>query len=347
MARYLDPKADVTFKKVFGEHKNLVISLLNALLPLDEGKQVEDIEYLTPELVPRTPTSKNTIVDVRCQETGGRQFIVAMQMNWTADFRERVLFNASKAYVRQLDKSEQYNLLQPVYALNFVNKIFEPGMEDYYHYYRLVHAADSGKVLEGLHLVFIELPKFKPTSYSEKKMQVLWLRFLTEIDEKSKKAPAELLDNPQTNQALEILEESAYSDAEMLDYDRYWDQVRRDKSLIEGYKQAQAKLDAATAELSAKKEELNEAKAYLEEVTAACEAATAACEAATAERDAATAERDAATAERDAEKARADAAVEKLKQNQIQTARQMKADGLPAEVIVKYTGLTLDEITGL
>ena len=40
--KYLDPKADVTFKKVFGEHKNLVISLLNALLPLDEGKKVEE-----------------------------------------------------------------------------------------------------------------------------------------------------------------------------------------------------------------------------------------------------------------------------------------------------------------
>ena len=50
MAKYLDPKADVTFKKVFGEHKNLVISLLNALLPLDEGKQVESIEYLPPEM---------------------------------------------------------------------------------------------------------------------------------------------------------------------------------------------------------------------------------------------------------------------------------------------------------
>ena len=46
MAKYLDPKADVTFKKVFGEHKNLVMSLLNALLPLDEGKKVESIEYL-------------------------------------------------------------------------------------------------------------------------------------------------------------------------------------------------------------------------------------------------------------------------------------------------------------
>ena len=45
MAKYLDPKADVTFKKVFGEHKNLVISLPNALLPLEDGKQVESIEY--------------------------------------------------------------------------------------------------------------------------------------------------------------------------------------------------------------------------------------------------------------------------------------------------------------
>ena len=251
MAKYLDPKADVTFKKVFGEHKNLVISLLNALLPLDDGKKVETIEYLPSELVPRTPTSKNTIVDVRCEETGGRKFIVEMQMNWTADFRERVLFNASKAYVRQLDKSEKYNLLQPVYALNFVNKVFEPGTDGYYHYYRMVHAQDSGKVLEGLHLVFVELPKFKAENLTEKKMQVLWLRFLTEIDENAKSAPAELLENPQTCQALEILEESAYSEAEMLDYDRYWDQVRRDKALMDDLEDAHAKLDAATAKLDA------------------------------------------------------------------------------------------------
>ena len=267
MARYLDPKADVTFKKVFGEHKNLVISLLNALLPLDEGKQVESIEYMMPELVPRTPTSKNTIVDVRCEETGGRKFIVEMQMNWTADFRERVLFNASKAYVRQLDRSEQYNLLQPVYALNFVNKVFEPDMEEYYHYYRMVHAQDSGKVLEGMHLVFIELPKFKAKNLTEKKMQVLWLRFLTEIDEKSRRAPAELLDNPQTSQALDILEESAYSEAEMLDYDRYWDQVRRDKALVEGYDAVRAELDETNAKLDAATAERDAAKARADAAT--------------------------------------------------------------------------------
>ena len=33
--RYLSPKADLTFKKVFGEHPDLIISFLNALLPFD------------------------------------------------------------------------------------------------------------------------------------------------------------------------------------------------------------------------------------------------------------------------------------------------------------------------
>ena len=42
--KYLNPKADLTFKKVFGEHEDLVMSLLNALLPLDEGKRIEHVE---------------------------------------------------------------------------------------------------------------------------------------------------------------------------------------------------------------------------------------------------------------------------------------------------------------
>lgn len=43
--KYLDPKADLTFKLVFGEHKDLVMSLLNALLPLDPDGQIASLEY--------------------------------------------------------------------------------------------------------------------------------------------------------------------------------------------------------------------------------------------------------------------------------------------------------------
>ena len=42
MAKYLDPKADLTFKKVFGEHPNLVASLLNSLLPLPAGEEIAE-----------------------------------------------------------------------------------------------------------------------------------------------------------------------------------------------------------------------------------------------------------------------------------------------------------------
>lgn len=59
--KYLDPKADLTFKKVFGEHPELVKSLLNALLLLDEGQQIEDVEYMEPEMVPENPAKKNSI----------------------------------------------------------------------------------------------------------------------------------------------------------------------------------------------------------------------------------------------------------------------------------------------
>ena len=232
MAKYLDPKADVTFKKVFGEHKNLMISFLNALLPLDNDKHVVSIEYLPPEMVPDNPDKKNSIVDVRCEETGGRKFIVEMQLNWTTAFKERVLFNAAKAYVRQIDRSDDYELLQPVYSLNLVNKVFAPDMDGCYHHYSMVHNLDTKKQIDGLHLVFIELPKFKPQSFAEKRMAVLWLKFLTEIDEKTRTAPQELLDNPEVSKALEIVEESAYSEAEMAAYEGYWDAVRREATII-------------------------------------------------------------------------------------------------------------------
>lgn len=232
MRKYLDPKADLTLKKVFGEHPDLVISLLNALLPFDKPEEeITWIEYLPPELVPKNPLRKNSIVDVRCRDKRGRQFIVEMQMVWSAEFRQRVMFNASKAYVSQLGNGEDYDLLQPVYSLNLVNEIFEPEMEEYYHYYRMVHIEHSDKIIDGLHLIFVELPKFTPHSYSEKRMQVLWLRYLTEINDKTREIPKDLLDNPEINKAVSEIEESAFTEAQLSGYDKFWDTISVEKTL--------------------------------------------------------------------------------------------------------------------
>lgn len=229
--RYLDPKADLTFKKVFGEHEDLVISLLNALLPLRADEEVIEVEYLPAELVPDNPLRKNSIVDVRCVDAVGRQFIVEMQVVWSPEFLQRVLFNSAKAYVRQLDKGFDYSLLKPVYSLNLVNDIFEPQLPEYYHYFKLVHEEHTEKVIDGLHLVFVELPKFTPHSMSEKKMQVLWLRYLTEIKDGTEKIPQELLDNAETGKAISVLETSSYNDAQLASYDKFWDTISIEKTL--------------------------------------------------------------------------------------------------------------------
>ena len=230
---YLDPKADLTFKKIFAKHPDLLISLLNSLLPLSDEEQIVEIKYLPNELVPELYGRKNTIVDVLCQDVSGRKFCVEMQMEWSNAFMQRVLLNASKLYVTQLQKAEEYETLKPVYSLNLVNEIFEKDMPDcFIHNYRIVHDKDTKKVIEGLHFTFIELPKFTPHTFLEKRMSVLWLRFLTEIDSDTREVPADLLESPEISKALEEVKVSSFTDAELRTYDKFWDTIRTEKTLL-------------------------------------------------------------------------------------------------------------------
>ena len=232
--KYLDPKADLTFKLVFGEHPDLVMSLLNALLPLEPDGQITTVEYWPTEMVPENPGKKDSVVDVRCTDQKGRQFIVEMQLYWNQYFKNRVLLNASKAVVKQLKEGEGYNLIQPVYCLNLINDIgfdSEPG--EFYHDYAIVNVAHSDRIIEGLRFVFVELPKFRPENIAQKRMAVLWLRFLTEINKKTQEAPAELLENEKTRKALSLVERAAMSDEQLDAYDKFWMSVTDQEGFLE------------------------------------------------------------------------------------------------------------------
>lgn len=230
-SRFLDPKTDVVFKKIFGNNPDLLKSFLNGVLPLPDEGLIEDLEYLTPEQSPRIPTMKNTIVDVKCRDQQGRIFIVEMQLHWTDSFKQRLLFGASKAYVQQLWSGENYESLCPVYGLGIINMVFDHETEDWFHHYRTINVNDSSRVLEGLELMFIELPKFKPQTFLQRKMGVLWLRFLKELNEKLTEVPEEFSQNAELSKAMELSQEAAYNPAELEAYDKYWDSVRVEKSL--------------------------------------------------------------------------------------------------------------------
>ena len=231
------------------------------MLPLNTP--IVSIEYQTGELIPELVNIlRNTVVDVRCTDSDGRQFLVEMQLYWDESFKSRVMFNASKAYVMQLDKAQNFNLLKPVYALNFVNETFEKSKEmenEYFHHFRMVNIKHTEKQINGLELVFIELPKFIPQKRAEKKLHQLWLRFLTEINENTKEVPKELLSNKYIREAISYMERSAYTKEQLDAYNQWKIDNMTSRSMLEnaeakGRAEGEAKGEAERAQLKAEKD---------------------------------------------------------------------------------------------
>ena len=235
MARYLNPKNDLTFKRIFADHPNLLIKFLNAVMPFEHGRQIEKIEYLPSEMIPDNPTRKYSIVDVRCVDNEKRQFIVEMQMYWDGAFTNRLIFNAGKAYVRQLERGNEYHLLQPVYTLAILNEDFDRKTDRFYHHFQIVNRENTDEVIPGLEFVLIELTeKFKPETLNDRKLAVLWLRFLKEVGENMSLLPPEMQENEDIRQAAEICEISAFTPEELAVYEKYWDIISTEKTLYKG-----------------------------------------------------------------------------------------------------------------
>lgn len=241
MARYLNPRVDVVFKKIFGEHKHLLISFLNSLLPLAPDGLIRSLNYLQSEQTPNIPVLKRTIVDVKCTDQRGQIFIVEMQIEWSASFMQRMLFGTSRAYVNQLKKGEKYEYLKPVYGLGLLGQNFDKESDAFYHHYKIINVQNPKRELKGLQFVFIELQKFKPTNREQKKLGILWLRFMSEIHENTTTVDKALLQVPEIREAIELSEQAAYSPAELEAYDTYWDAVSTEKTLLsERYQQGKA-----------------------------------------------------------------------------------------------------------
>lgn len=249
--RYLSPKIDMAFKRVFGDNIDILKSFLNALLPLPEDAPIETLEYLSPEQVPEIPLmDKYSIVDVKCKDAKGRTFIVEMQVLWKAYFNQRIVFGDSQAYIKQLGKGQDYSLLQPVYALALVDSIFDTHSPDYYHHYKIIKVGEPAKTLEGLEFVFVELPKFKVTTQTDKRMAALWLRFMNEIGEVTEQIPdPELQNNQEIAKAMQLMQVSAFNEQELAAYNHSLDEWRTTSILFKGSREEGVAEGAAKREL--------------------------------------------------------------------------------------------------
>jgi predicted transposase/invertase (TIGR01784 family) len=224
--KYLDPKSDFLFKRLFAENPALLIDLLNSILPLEES--IFKIEYLTNELVPHQVNSKLSTVDVPCVDTRGRHFFVEMQMTFQPFLHKRMIYSASKVISRQLVKRKQYDDIGTVYAVCFVDEDAERGIDDWFHHYVVTNKKYSDRQMHGVEWFFIELGKWKKNvNFRNKEKQSLWLTFLTEPAKiLEMMSPTELAKFNEICDALDIVKASNYTEAQINGMEKYLDEVR-------------------------------------------------------------------------------------------------------------------------
>ena len=251
--KLLSPMSDILFKRIFGEEKEIMMEVINAVIQPDHP--VVELEYLQPELSPQGIKDKLTIVDVRCKDDNNRQFIVEMQVILKKGFHERVFYNASKVYGKQLQIGDDIKLLQPVYAISFINGNIEPIDFNWVHRYEMMKRGEINTSLNTITLIFVEIPKFiKFGIFDIDDPLHRWIRFLAEPDFLNE-FPMERKHNyPNLKKAVAILDEASLSPAQQLGYDQYLDGIRywngtMIESFDDGFEEGTNKMIAIIKEL--------------------------------------------------------------------------------------------------
>ncbi len=178
--RFINPKTDFAFKKIFGstESKDILISFLNALL-YNAEPTIQDLEIIDPYLSAKISGLKDTYLDVKAQLNDGAIVIIEMQVLNVESFTKRVLYNAAKTYSLQLDAGQGYSFLKPVIALTITDFILFDTIDLLINRFifkeKKQNFAYSNNDLE---LVFVELPKFQKNLEQLETLTDKWIYFM-------------------------------------------------------------------------------------------------------------------------------------------------------------------------
>ena len=110
--RYIDPKSDFAFKKLFQKERNkeLLVALINAVVGKQFHQPVVHVTLLDRNLDPEIRTKKESYIDVLCEDQDGCKYVVEMQVAEEKGFEKRAQYYAYKTFVGQMNKGEAYEV---------------------------------------------------------------------------------------------------------------------------------------------------------------------------------------------------------------------------------------------
>jgi predicted transposase/invertase (TIGR01784 family) len=216
--RFINPKTDYAFKKIFGSEQShdILISFLNAIL-YGGHNTIQQIEILNPYLAPRIRGVKDTYLDVKADLDNDTTVIIEMQVLNVDGFEKRILYNAAKAYSLQLGTGEDYTLLDPVIALTITDFEMFPELNQLISRFILKEKEYLiDYPIYDIELVFVELPKFKKAIEDLETLADKWLYFLKSAKQ-LQVVPDSMNVVPEIRKAFEIANQANFSQDELDD----------------------------------------------------------------------------------------------------------------------------------
>jgi len=243
VSKFLDPKNDFAFKRIFGTEKNkdILIHFLNDMVIFENQATIQDVQFLKTVQDPDIASKKQSIVDVLCRDQNNNTYIVEMQVASQKGFEKRAQYYAAKAYINQMNKGDdQYHHLKEVIFLAIVDFIMFPDKEAYKSDHVILDKETYTHDLKGFSFTFLELPKFKEEKHALTTMVDKWAYFFKYAEDTHEKDLLEIFKQDWIIQrAYEELNRFNWSEIELRTYEQ-WVKHERDAKAILEYKLEQA-----------------------------------------------------------------------------------------------------------
>lgn len=223
ISKFLDPKNDVAFKKIFGTEKNkdILIHFLNDMLTFRGKSPIQDVTFLKTNQDPEIAARKTSIVDILCRDEKGNQYIVEMQVAKERGFEKRALYYASRAYSSQMVEGGKYEDLKEVIFLALTDFVMFPNCTAYKSEHVILDKETHEHHLKDFSFTFFELPKFHQDINDLKNVEEKWLYFFKHADETSEEDLNKIIGQDEIiERAYEELNRFSWNEIELRTYDQ-------------------------------------------------------------------------------------------------------------------------------
>ncbi|WP_265036641.1 Rpn family recombination-promoting nuclease/putative transposase [Wolbachia endosymbiont (group A) of Anomoia purmunda] len=237
LSKFLDPRNDLCFKKIFRteKNKNILIHFLNDILGFTEINAIQEVEFLSTIMDPEVASDKQSIVDVLCKDSIGNRFVIEMQLARDKGFEKRAQLYAAKAYSRQLDKSGNYIDLKKVFFIAISNCNLLPEEVDYISTHNIRDIKTNGHYLKDFQFIFIELPKFSKSKVEQLESTVeRWCFFFKYAEETTEEDLKEIEEKaPIIKLAYDELDKFRWNEKDLVAYEERIMDLRKEEAILE------------------------------------------------------------------------------------------------------------------